>query len=291
MKRVLAALCALAGASGCYGTTYVETPAPQYGTTMEYIPEGPPPPISVTMAPPAPRYEAVLTCGYGTIYVPGRWEFSGRWYWARGYCSPVRPGHIYVGPRFIGGVYHRAHWAPSGYGAPAYPGGTVVAPPVYRPAPVYGGPTVVNPPPPVYRSAPVYGGPTVVNPPPVYRPAPTYGGPTVVAPPAPVAPSPVYRPAPVYAPPTVVSPPPARPYGAPAYTPPPAGGGYRPPPSYPGSAPAPMPPSGGYRPPPPAAPAPSGGYRPAPSAPSGGSPPPFRSGGPTTRVPAPGAGL
>jgi hypothetical protein len=97
MKRVLAALCALAGASGCYGTTYVETPAPQYGTTMEYIPEGPPPPISVTMAPPAPRYEAVLTCGYGTIYVPGRWEFSGRWYWARGYCSPVRPGHIYVG--------------------------------------------------------------------------------------------------------------------------------------------------------------------------------------------------
>ena len=230
MKRVLAALCALAGASGCYGTTYVETPAPQYGTTMEYIPEGPPPPISVTMAPPAPRYEAVLTCGYGTIYVPGRWEFSGRWYWARGYCSPVRPGHIYVGPRFIGGVYHRAHWAPSGYGAPAYPGGTVVAPPVYRPAPVYGGPTVVNPPP-------------------------------------------------------------ARPYGAPVYTPPPAGGGYRPPPSYPGSAPAPMPPSGGYRPPPPAAPAPTGGYRPAPASPGGGSPPPFRSGGPTTRVPAPGAGL
>ena len=177
MKRVLAALCALAGASGCYGTTYVETPAPQYGTTMEYIPEGPPPPISVTMAPPAPRYEAVLTCGYGTIYVPGRWEFSGRWYWARGYCSPVRPGHIYVGPRFIGGVYHRAHWAPSGYGAPAYPGGTVVAPPVYRPAPVYGGPTVVNPPP-VYRPAPAYGGPTEENPPPVYRPYTAYGGPT-----------------------------------------------------------------------------------------------------------------
>ena len=117
MKRVLAALCALAGASGCYGTTYVETPAPQYGTTMEYIPEAPPQPISVTVAPPAPRYESVLTCGYGTIYVPGRWEWTGRWYWARGYCSPVRPGHIYVGPRFVGGVYYRAHWAPSGYGA------------------------------------------------------------------------------------------------------------------------------------------------------------------------------
>ncbi|HND12509.1 MAG TPA: hypothetical protein PLY80_18845, partial [Pseudomonadota bacterium] len=169
MKRVLAALCALAGASGCYGTTYVETPAPQYGTTMEYIPEAPPQPISVTVAPPAPRYEAVLTCGYGTIYVPGRWEWTGRWYWARGYCSPVRPGHIYVGPRFVGGVYYRAHWAPSGYGAPAYPSGPMVSPaPVYRPAPVYGGPTVVAPPPPapVYRPAPVYGGPTVVAPPP-----------------------------------------------------------------------------------------------------------------------------
>jgi hypothetical protein len=267
MKRVLAALCALAGASGCYGTTYVETPAPQYGTTMEYIPEGPPPPISVTMAPPAPRYEAVLTCGYGTIYVPGRWEFSGRWYWARGYCSPVRPGHIYVGPRFIGGVYHRAHWAPSGYGAPAYPGGTVVAPPVYRPAPVYGGPTVVNPPP-VYRPAPAYGGPTVVNPPPVYRPAP------------------------VYAPPTVVNPPPRASPMEPRSTPrrPQVGDTVR---------------RRAIRGPRPRRcrrvvviarrrllpPAPTGGYRPAPASPGGGSPPPFRSGGPTTRVPAPGAGL
>ncbi len=134
MKRVLAALCALAGASGCYGTTYVETPAPQYGTTMEYIPDNPPAPIAVSMAPPAPRYEPVLTCGYGTIFVPGRWDWAGRWFWARGYCSPVRPGYIYVGPRFIGGSYYRAHWAQSGYGAPAYP-----ASPVYRPAPVYGG--------------------------------------------------------------------------------------------------------------------------------------------------------
>jgi hypothetical protein len=284
MKRVLAALCALAGASGCYGTTYVETPAPEYGTTMEYIPEGPPPPLTVTMAPPAPRYESVLTCGYGTIYVPGRWEWSGRWYWARGYCSPVRTGYIYVGPRFVNGSYYRAHWAPSGYGAPAYQPAPVYHPapvyqpsPVYRPAPVYGGSTTVVTPPPVYQPAPVY------------RPAPVYGGGTVVAPPAPVAPSPVYRPAPVYTPPTVVAPPPPRGYGAPVYTPPASAPGYRPPPpSYPAPAPAP---TGGYRPPPAApsypapAPAPSGGYRPPPA---GGSPPPFHSGAPTTRVPAPG---
>jgi len=263
MKRVLGVLCALVGASGCYGTTYVETPGPEYGTTMEYIPEGPPAPVSVTIAPPAPRYEAVLTCGYGTIYVPGRWEWSGRWYWARGYCSPARQGYIYVGPRWMGGMYHRAHWAAAGYGAPAYP--PVVSPaPVYRPAPVYGGPTVVTPPPPVYRPAPVYGGPTVVTPPPpVYRPAPVYGGPTVVTPP-PAAP--MYRPAPVYSPPVAPAPV-VRP--APVYTPPPAGG-YRPPaPSYP--APTPPPPAGGYRPPAP-----------------GGQPPRFGGGGPTRAVPAPG---
>ncbi len=292
MKRVLAALCALAGASGCYGTTYVETPAPQYGTTMEYIPDAPPAPISVTMPPPAPRYEPVLTCGYGTIYVPGRWDWTGRWYWARGYCSPVRPGYIYVGPRFMGGTYYRAHWAQASYGAPAYPGG--MGQPVYRPAPVYGGGTVVAPPPPVYRPAPVYGGGTVVAPPPpVYRPAPVYGGGTVVAPPPPVAPAPVYRPAPVYGGgPTVVAPPPPRPVGAPVYTPPGVAPGYRPAPAPGGYQPAPAP--GGYRPQPsyPApAPAPTGGYRPPPSAPAPhtGSPPPFHpGGGPTHRVGPPG---
>lgn len=249
MKRVLAALCALAGASGCYGTTYVETPAPQYGTTMEYIPDNPPAPIAVSMAPPAPRYEPVLTCGYGTIFVPGRWDWAGRWFWARGYCSPVRPGYIYVGPRFIGGSYYRAHWAQSGYGAPAYP-----ASPVYRPAPVYGGGTVVAPPAPV-------------APAPVYRPAPVYGGGTVVAPPPAVAPAPVYRPAPVYGGGAVVAPAPAPRPAPPVYTPP--GGGYRPPAATPAPAPAP----GGYH-----APAPAHGA-------------PAHGGGPTYRVGAPGAGL
>ena len=180
MKRVLAALCALAGASGCYGTTYVETPAPQYGTTMEYIPDAPPAPISVTMPPPAPRYEPVLTCGYGTIYVPGRWDWTGRWYWARGYCSPVRPGYIYVGPRFIGGTYYRAHWAQASYGAPAYPGG--MGQPVYRPAPAPGG----------YRPQPSYPAPA---------PAPTGG----------------YRPPPSAPAPHPGSPPPFHPGGGPTH--------------------------------------------------------------------------
>ncbi len=147
MKRVLAALCALAGASGCYGTTYVETPAPQYGTTMEYIPDAPPAPISVTIPPPAPRYEPVLTCGYGTIYVPGRWDWTGRWY-GRVVLSPVRPGTS-TSDHVHGGTYtertgRRPATAPripvngtAGVSARSvYGGGTVVAPPpVYRPAP------------------------------------------------------------------------------------------------------------------------------------------------------------
>jgi hypothetical protein len=212
MKRILAAVAALVGISGCYGTTYVE-PSASYQTTTEYAPYDDPGPVTVTVAPPPPRYEVVGSCGYNSIWFPGRWEYRGSWYWARGYCSETRPGYVYVAPRYVNGVYYRAHWGrPGGYG------GTYVAPgPVVRPAPVYGGGTYVAPGP-VVRPAPVYGGGTYVAPGPVVRPAPAYGGGTYVAP-APVRPGPVYTPGPVVRPAPVAPGPVVRP--TPGY-----GGGY-----------------------------------------------------------------
>ncbi|HRI52874.1 MAG TPA: hypothetical protein PLW65_22115 [Pseudomonadota bacterium] len=209
MKRILAAVATLVGISGCYGTAYVD-PGPSYQTTTEYAPYDDPGPVTVTVAPPPPRYEVVGSCGYNTIWFPGRWEYRGSWYWARGYCSETRPGYVYVAPRYVNGVYYRAHWGrPGGYGyggggyvapapvrpAPAYGGGVYVAP--ARPAPVYGGGGYVAPAP--VRPAPAYGGGGYVAPAPV-RPAPAYGGGGYVAParPAPVAPAPVVRPTPGY---------------------------------------------------------------------------------------------
>ncbi len=222
MKRILAAVATLAGISGCYGTTYVE-PSGSYQTTTEYAPYDDPGPVTVTVAPPPPRYEVVGGCGYGSVWFPGRWEYRGNWYWARGYCSQTRPGYVYVAPRYVNGVYYRAHWGrPGGYGyggggyggggyvapAPTYGGGGYVAP--TRPAPAYGGGVYVAPtrPAPAYggggyvaptRPTPAYGGGTYGTPAPV-RPAPPYGGGTYVAPgrPAPVGPAPVVRPTPGY---------------------------------------------------------------------------------------------
>ena len=177
MKRILAAVATLVGISGCYGTTYVD-PGPSYQTTTEYAPYDDPGPVTVTVAPPPPRYEVAGACGYNTIWFPGRWEYRGSYYWARGYCSETRPGYVYVAPRYVNGVYYRAHWGrPGGYG---YGGGTYVAPAPVRPAPAYGGGVYVAP----ARPAPVYGGggyvaparPAPVAPAPVVRPTPGYGG-------------------------------------------------------------------------------------------------------------------
>ena len=58
------------------------------------------------------------------MWVPGRWDWNGRWYWGRGYCGPARQGYMYVAPRYVGGVYYRGHWARGG--------GTYVTPPPPR---------------------------------------------------------------------------------------------------------------------------------------------------------------
>ncbi len=129
MKRLILAqalpLCAAAGLAGCYADY---TPGPAYagGTvTIGALPIGMPPAVSVSMAPPPPRYESPLGCGIGEAYVPGRWDWNGSWYWQNGACMPQQAGYVYVAPQYSNGVYVRGHWAPSGsggvYGAPPPP--------------------------------------------------------------------------------------------------------------------------------------------------------------------------
>src|SRR5262249_3057957 len=157
---------------------YAET-TPAYATTTEYVPYDAPAPVSVSIAPPPPRYEPVITCGYGSSDGPGRWGWSSRWYWARGYCATVQCRCSSCPPRSVGGVSYGGYWGrPTTIvtPAPVHGGG---APYVAPPAPVYGGGTTyVAPPRPVYG-----GGTTYVAPPrPVYGGGTTYVAPTVARP-------------------------------------------------------------------------------------------------------------
>lgn len=201
MKSLL--LSALVALCGCYDSYYTPGGATYsagvYGSAD--IPLGPQTGISVSVAPPPPRYEDPLACGYGSVWVPGEWDWNGSWYWRSGYCVSDRPGYAYVPPVYSGGVYVRGYWAPHQYGV-----GTYVSPP----APAYRGRTYVPAP------APSYGGHSYVP-----APAPSYRG-SYAAPPAPsyrgsyAAPAPAVRapaPAPAYRGGTggrTVAPPPAR---------------------------------------------------------------------------------
>lgn len=190
---------------GCYGDYVVSTPS---GAYVE------PAPVSVSIPPPAPPYEAVVSCGYGQIWIGGYYDWSGGgWGWRPGYCQQARSGYTWVAPVWRGGTYIRGYWGPAGrvYGGGyngGYRGGYNGG---YRPAPGY-----VPPPAPVYRPAPTY-----VAPAPVYRPAPNY-----------VAPAPAYRPSPGYVPPPA---PAYRPAPAPTFRPAPAAPAapvYRPAPTF-----------------------------------------------------------
>jgi hypothetical protein len=177
MRHVLVAAAILL--SGCYADYVADS-----GGVYAGVSYGTPVSVSVGVPPPPPRYDPFLNCGYGQSFVQGHWDWNGSWYWVPGRCLNAPSGYVYIGPRYVGGVYTRGYWGLRGrtYVAPA---------PVYR-APAYRPPVYVPPPAPAYR-APVY------TPAPVYRPAPP----------------PVYR-APVY------TPPPAPAYRSPTYVPPPA---------------------------------------------------------------------
>jgi hypothetical protein len=75
-----------------------------------------PPAETVAQAPPPPQTEAVVVApGPGYVWVPGSWEWRGRWVWVGGYWAfPPSPGGIWVDAYWVRGPYgwHRVpgHW-------------------------------------------------------------------------------------------------------------------------------------------------------------------------------------
>ena len=87
MKSLLLAAVAALGLGGCYADYYEPTPGVYAGGNY-----GTPAGVSVSVAPPPPQYEEPLSCGYGTVYLPGQWDWNGSWYWTGGNCSGARAG-------------------------------------------------------------------------------------------------------------------------------------------------------------------------------------------------------
>jgi hypothetical protein len=80
--RVALTLGWLAVLTGCVvapGPAYVEGPVPR-----AVVVPGPPPPPPVTVIPPAPAV--------GMIWMPGDWDWQGRWIWGPGrWAYPPHP--------------------------------------------------------------------------------------------------------------------------------------------------------------------------------------------------------
>ena len=76
----------------------------------------PAPADTATQAPPPPQTEAVVVApGPGYVWVPGAWEWRGRWVWVGGYWAfPPAPGGVWVEGYWVRGPYgwHRVpgHW-------------------------------------------------------------------------------------------------------------------------------------------------------------------------------------
>lgn len=151
MKRLPFLMLASMSLAGCFAD-YYGPPVNATGSVAvsASIPVGMPPPVTVSVAPPAPRYEAPMSCGPGEAYIPGGWDWDSNWHWQHGYCTPAQGGYTYMPPVYQNGTYIRGHWGTGRYGggggyrpppAPAYPeggggGGGGYVPP---PAPAYGG--------------------------------------------------------------------------------------------------------------------------------------------------------
>ncbi|HWD92087.1 MAG TPA: glycine zipper domain-containing protein [Verrucomicrobiae bacterium] len=74
----------------------------------------PAPADSVAQAPPPPQTEAVVVApGPGYTWVPGSWEWHGRWVWASGYWAL---------PPQVGGVWVESYWVRGPYGWHRVPG-------------------------------------------------------------------------------------------------------------------------------------------------------------------------
>ena len=80
-------------------------------------PAQPPPEVVVQPAqPPPPKVELMAPSpGVAYVWVPGGWEWRGRWVWARGFWGlPPRHGAVWVGGGWVyrghGYVWVRGHW-------------------------------------------------------------------------------------------------------------------------------------------------------------------------------------
>jgi len=74
--------------------------------------------IVISVAPPAPRHEAVPAPRRGYVWVPGYYELHGRRHvWAEGHWIKARNGYAYSAPRWVehNGKWHmeQGRWARS----------------------------------------------------------------------------------------------------------------------------------------------------------------------------------
>lgn len=57
--------------------------------------------VGITLAPPAPRFEAVPAARYGYVWAPGYWRWAGRAHvWVAGRWVPARRGMHWHGPEW-----------------------------------------------------------------------------------------------------------------------------------------------------------------------------------------------
>ncbi|MCS6799743.1 MAG: hypothetical protein NZ898_14720 [Myxococcota bacterium] len=160
--------------------------------------------VEVDSECPAPQQEAAVEASVqGVVWVPGYWDWRGRWVWVAGHFQRVRSGYVWQPPVcvFVAGKYryHPGYWRPVGIAPPpvyTQPGVIQVA--VAQPAPRPGVQVQVQPPAPragvdVQVGRPSGGSVTVQQP----------QGPSVQVRP-PEAPQPPPAPAPPPAGPTVV---------------------------------------------------------------------------------------
>lgn len=136
MRRLSLVILAATGMAGCYAEADYVAATPGGGVYVgASVPVGPPAPVSVSIAPPPPRYEPIVTCPYGQSYVSGQWDWNGSWYWNSGFCREIPVGYSYVPPVYSSGVYVRGYFAPGGsVGYRSYGSTYVPAPaPAYRP--------------------------------------------------------------------------------------------------------------------------------------------------------------
>lgn len=82
--------------------------------TPNTVPPAPPTTVQVDDGPPPPQAEsAVAAPGPGYVWVPGSWEWQGRWIWLGGYWAwPPHPAAVWV----------EGYWVRSPYGWHRVPG-------------------------------------------------------------------------------------------------------------------------------------------------------------------------